>query len=211
VSPRSAYVTAIVVAATTALAQAAPGDGSAIQPHASAGGEVAGGGGALSAGFRGHAGADWAPRGDGVRPTLGVGATLGFSELSIDDPRALDGTVAVGLLDYGPEVQLGLRWADGGLVDARVFVSAAYLITDLDDRLMLDPIAGVGGTRGWRATIGGNWGDPMWRSGRERDGGVDDDDDDAAWLVYLLPSQAELGWIRSGGSDRFGVTLAWGF
>ena len=50
----------------------------------------------------------------------------------------------------------------------------------------------------------------MWRSGRERDGGIENDDD-AAWLVYLLPSQAELGWVRSGGSDRVGVTLAWGF
>ncbi|MGE0867862.1 MAG: hypothetical protein AB7P03_04845 [Kofleriaceae bacterium] len=31
-----------------------------------------------------------------------------------------------------------------------------------------------------------------------------------ARLELLLPSQAELGWTRSAGSDRIGVTLGYG-
>jgi hypothetical protein len=30
------------------------------------------------------------------------------------------------------------------------------------------------------------------------------------FAVGLLPHQVELGWVRSGGTDRYGVTLAWG-
>ena len=194
------------IMATTAGAVADPGDAHRVTPHATVGGEVLVGAETLSAGARSHVGADLVLGDAGVRPSLGVGATIGFGQLSADDPRALDGSVDFGYLDYGPELALGLRWVDGGLVDTRVFVSAAYLVTDLDDRLMLDPIDGVGGTRGLRAAIGANWADAMWRiAGQDRSKNSGD------FVLYFMPTQAELAWVRSGGSDRFGATLAWGF
>jgi hypothetical protein len=30
------------------------------------------------------------------------------------------------------------------------------------------------------------------------------------WLILLLPQQVELGWERSAGSDRIGLTLSYG-
>ena len=181
-----------------------------IAPHLSVGGEILGGEKASSFGVRLHAGLDLALGGHGWRPSLGVGATLGEGALSVADLRALDGAVRIGIVDYGPEVQLGLRRVDGGLVDTRVYASFAYLATTLDDRLMLDAVDGVRGTRGLRATLGLSWADIQGQlaansmSGSSHSGAED-------LLLFLVPQQIEVGWLQSGGSDRFGVTFGWGF
>jgi hypothetical protein len=74
---------------------------------------------------------------------IGGGATLGLGKLSVDDPRALDGSVDIRYFDYGPEAQLGVRFVNGGIVDTRMFASFAYLRTELDERLMIDAVGGV--------------------------------------------------------------------
>lgn len=179
-----------------------------FSPHANIGFELLGGE-ATSIGFRTHIGVDKAVGTGRVRPSLGVGGTFGLATLSIADARALDGTVNVGQFDWGPEVQLGLRWVDGGIVDTRLFASFAYLHVDLDDRLMLDPIAGVGGDRGLRASLGASWADAMGRA-VDRDMRRGDKEGAYSWLMFLAPQQAELSWMRSAGSDRVGVTLSYG-
>lgn len=200
---------ALLVLCSTAHAESPPtGDDSdhSIAPHANIGFEALGGANAFSAGFRGHVGVDKAFGSGRVQPSIGIGGTFGLASLSVSDPRALDGTVTIGHADWGPEVQLGARWVDGGIVDTRVFASFAYLYTDLDDRLMLDAIDGVGGTRGMRASLGGNWADRQGRAAI-RD---DNEKDSLNWMIMLAPQQVEITFERSGGSDRYGVTFSYG-
>lgn len=173
-------------------------------PHVNAGVEIMGGPRASSAAFRGHIGIDQSLGRQELQPMIGLGATLGAGALVVSDPRGLDGSVSLGYLDYGPELQLGVRWVNGGMVDSRLFASLAYVHTELDDRLMLDPIAGVGGTNGVRATLGFNWADRQL--GHDSSG----DRHEFGWLMVFVPQQVEVGWERSAGSDRGGVTLGWG-
>lgn len=181
----------------------------AIAPHATVGVEVLGGD-ATTAGGRAHLGLSTAFGTGRVRPQLGLGITWGWSTLSVSDPRALDGSVSLGHVDYGPEAQLGLRFADGGLVDTRVFASLAYLRTDLDDRLEMDPVPGVEGRTGLRASIGANWADRAARAATSRRHRDSDKDGMFDWMILLLPQQAEVAWQRSAGSDRVGISLGWG-
>jgi hypothetical protein len=130
--------------------------------------------------------------------------------LNVKDPRGLDGTVDLGHFDYGPEIQLGLRFLDGGHVDTRLCATLAYLRTNLDKRLEIDTIPGVGGREGIRAAIGINFADRVGvllvhdvshpRRGRKSSG----------MMVAILPQQVELAWERSAGSDRAGAAFAWG-
>ena len=172
--------------------------------HANAGFEVLGGGGGVtSSGLRTHLGVDKSVGTWHVQPDLALGVTFAYGALGVEDARALDGTVSIGYRDWGPEAQLGLRWVDGGIVDTRVFASFSYLRVDLDSRLMLDAVEGVGGNRGMRATIGATWADRVFRD-RGENSGID-------WLLLFAPQQVEAGWLRSAGSDRYGITLSWGF
>jgi hypothetical protein len=146
-------------------------------------------------------------RGD-VQPVVSLGATFAPGTLSAADPRALDGDVTLGYFDYGPELQLGLRFGRRGFVRDRVFASFSYLATHLDQRLALDQVGDVGGTRGFRTTVGGSWARSLGRAAlSSRDG---DRYDITSLLMLILPQQAELGWQRSAGSDRFGVTFSYG-
>jgi len=156
-----------------------------------------------SSGLRTHLGVDKSVGTWHVQPDLALGVTFAYGALGVEDARALDGTVSIGYRDWGPEAQLGLRWVDGGIVDTRVFASFSYLRVDLDSRLMLDAVEGVGGNRGMRATIGATWADRVFRD-RGENSGID-------WLLLFAPQQVEAGWLRSAGSDRYGITLSWGF
>ena len=171
--------------------------------HANAGVELLAGSGVTSSGLRTHLGIDKSVGTSHVQPDLALGVTFSYAAIGVSDARALDGTVSIGYRDWGPEAQLGLRWVDGGIVDTRVFASFSYLRVDLDSRLMLDAVEGVGGNRGMRATIGATWADRVFRD-RGEESGLD-------WLLLFAPQQVEAGWLRSAGSDRFGVTLSWGF
>ena len=187
---------------TTASPNYAP-----VAPHVNGGLELMGGGGAFSAGFRGHLGLDKSIGVERMQPMFGIGVTFGAGVLSVSDPRGLDGSVTLGHMDFGPEAQVGVRWVNGGLVDTRLFASFAYLHTRLDHRLMLDAVHGVEGTTGMRATIGFNWADRIFSGSHEHHGGKDID---LGWLAVFAPQQIEIGWERSAGSDRGGVTLGWG-
>lgn len=179
-----------------------------VDPHLNVGFEVLGGANVFSGGVRTHVGMDRTFGHGHVRPSIGVGATFGLANLQLDDSRALDGSVGVGHYDYGPELQLGLRWANGGIVDTRVFASVAYLKVDVDDRLMLDPIAGVVGGSGLRASVGATWTDALARLATSNRG---DDTDISGLLLFLVPQQAEIVFERSAGSDRYGFAASWGF
>jgi len=168
--------------------------------HMNAGVEILGGSGVSSSGLRTHLGMDKSIGTWRVQPSLGLGITFAYGALRVDDLRALDGRVSIGYRDWGPEAQLGLRWVNGGIVDTRVFASFSYLRVDLDSRLMLDAVEGVEGSRGMRATIGASWADRI----------VSDRSGDLDWLLIFAPQQVEAGWLRSAGSDRFGVTLSYG-
>jgi hypothetical protein len=203
-------LSAIALAAIGPTAHAEPdveGRWAPIAPHANLGLELLGGSGAWSLSSRGHAGITAALGHGRVRPSIGAGATFAAGELDVADPRALSGSVSIGYYEAGPELRLGLRWVDGGLVDPQLFASFAYLRTDLDHRLMLDAVEGVGGKRGMRAALGVNWAQHMGQiaaaSGKDKDSDLD-------WVVLILPDQAEVSWERSCGFDRVGLTLGWG-
>ena len=88
----------------------------------------------------------------------------------------------------------------------QLFASFAYLRTSLDERLMLDAVDGVEGTRDMRAALGFNWAQQSGRAARN-DGS---ENGEWNWVILLLPQQAELSWERSCGSERIGVTFAYG-
>jgi len=128
-----------------------------IAPYVNTGIEILGGANSWSYASRTHVGLDIAWGAGRIRPSIGGGGTFGLGTLEVPDPRALSGRVAIGYYEVGPELRLGLRWVDGGIVDSQVFASFAYLCTDLDARLMLDSVDGVAGDRGMRAALGFNW------------------------------------------------------
>lgn len=204
---RLATLLVLLAASSTASAETPTDSELGIAPHVNIGFELLGGRDVFQGGTRAHVGIDKALGSHGVQPSIGVGGTFGLSSLSVSDPRALDGTVTIGHFDWGPEAQLGLRWVDGGAVDSRVFASFAYLFTNLDDRLMLDPIEGVQGTRGMRASLGASWAD---RAGRAAVASGHGEDDRYDWMILLAPQQLEITFERSAGSDRYGVTMSWG-
>ncbi|MDX2088169.1 MAG: hypothetical protein SFX73_09970 [Kofleriaceae bacterium] len=184
------------------LAATVPAYADQVSAHANAGLEILGGRDAFSTGLRLHGGIGRSFGNGSVQPTISAGGTLGYANLSVSDPRALDGSVDLGLLEYGPEVTVALRFADGGFADSRVFVSGAWTFVDVDDRLMLDAIDGVEGGQGKRLGIGANWCDRILR--------YESRDKHAEVLMFFLPHQLELTYERSAGSDRYGATLSWG-
>ena len=120
------------------------------------------------------------------------------------------GSVDLALNTFGPEARLGVRFANGGFVDNRVYASFAALRVNKDRRLALDAVPGVSesNARGYRASLGASWADTIGKhatadhySGKQ---------DGADWLIVLLPSQGEIAWERDAGSNRMGVMLGWG-
>lgn len=192
---------AVVLAGALAAAPAATAE---PLVHLDAGLDLAGAHGVTSIGFRGRALVGTTFGSGSLRPALAAGGTLGAGRLSVADPRAVDGAVALSLTSYGPELQLGLqRYADGEPT-TRVFASLAYLHVALDSRLAIDPIGHVGGDRGERAAIGVKF------ARAELAQPCDTRQRCAGLLLLMLPQQLELAAERDGGSTRYGVTLSWG-
>ena len=76
-----------------------------------------------------------------------------------------------------------------------------------DTRLQTDPIAGVGGSKVSRVSLGANW----LRAVVDRYGDATSRDDVTMMLfLFALPHQFEVTREASGGSTRWGVTLSWG-
>jgi len=175
--------------------------------HLNLGPEVAGSSRISSTAVRVHAGASLTFGTGRVRPMAALGGTFAGGTLSLEDPRALTGWLSLDYLEVGPEAQLGVRFVDGGYIDTRIFVSMAYLRTDVDPRVRIDPVPGVGTTRdGFRLSIGGNWEDwyaRIVKRAHGRDHGYDA-------LIYLFPQQVEINMERSFGLGLYGVTLAYG-
>ena len=148
-----------------------------------------------------------------MRPQLAFGATLGAGMLVVDEPRALEGSVEVPYLDYGPELQVGLAVGEG-FVKNRVFASVAYVRASVDDRRMLDRVGALPGTDGMRITVGANWARGWARAFTKESTAERSEDRDADTFakIFLLlaPQQIEFGWARSAGSARWGVTLSYG-
>ena len=181
-----------------------------VRWHASIGAEILGGDG-FSFGFRSNLGITRNLLPDArVSPSIGVLLTLGSSSISVNDTRALDGSLKIGQLDFGAGAQLGLSLHRVGFVESRLFVTGALLRVVVDDRLRFDQVAGIVDTPyGYRATAGVNWISALVASPADNHYG--DRDEDLSWLAILLPHQVEFVWQRSAGSDRYGAALSWGF
>jgi hypothetical protein len=208
------YILAIVLAVGSTLVARGARAGVELsddvaQPsiHLNVGPEVAGSSLLWSTAVRVHAGASLTFGTGSVRPMVALGGTFAGGSLSLEDRRALRGWLSLDYLEVGPEAQLGVRLVDGGYVDTRIFASMAYLRTDVDPRVRIDPVPGVGTTRGgFRLSVGGNWEDWYARmlaraSGRDRGYNA---------LIYLFPQQVEINMERSFGVGRYGVTLGYG-
>ena len=178
------------------------------------GGEVMGGGEAILGASRSHVAISHSFGSSWPRPQLAVGATLGAGMLTVDDPRALEGTVQVPYYDYGPELQLGLAFGRGGFVKNRLFASVSYLRATVDDRRMLDGVGALSGTDGMRITVGANWARGWAKALAKESTAFESEDRDADTFakifLFLVPQQLEFGWARSAGSDRWGITLSYG-
>lgn len=187
---------------------AAEGRGVSLALHLTTGGEILGNADVTSSAWRSYFGVDAVlGHGRGVRPTLGLGGTIATGSFEIPDARALGDMLSINYFEVGPELRLGLRWVDGGIVDTHLFASVAYLRTDADRRLAIDPVGGIiPGHRGLRAALGVNWAQQIGRIASRSTGRKDD----ASWLIVILPEQLELAWERSLGNDRYGVTISYG-
>ncbi|MGE5182808.1 MAG: hypothetical protein ACM31C_12125 [Acidobacteriota bacterium] len=176
--------------------------------HLDGGVEFEGGHSVSSAAFRGHALIGKSFGDGGVRPQVAVGGTFGAGSLYVDDPRAVDGAVGVNFASYGPEVQLGLQFYREHDATWRLFASLAYMRVDLDSRLMIDPLPGVGGNHGKRASLGLNAVRAEALAASESS--CSRHDCDTSWLMILLPEQVEATVEDDAGSRRYGIALSWG-
>ena len=168
--------------------------------------ELTGGDGAFASAFRGRALIAGSLGSGAVRPQLAIGGTFSAGNIWLDDPRALDGSLSLGYATYGAEAQAGLRFANGGFVDSRIYASLAVFKVSTDERLMYDHVPGISNAapHGFRAAIGATWVDRLIAT---------DDDchrDRCRPLSILLPHHVELAYERSAGSGRMGVFLGWG-
>ena len=179
-----------------------------VRWHATIGAEVLGGD-AFSVGFRHNLGItrNLLPHAR-VSPSIGVLVTFGSSYISVDDTRALDGSLKIGQVDFGAGAQAGLSVHPVGFVESRLFVTGALLRVVVDDRLRFDQVAGIVDTPyGYRATAGINWFSTLLANSDDNN----NDKEDLSWLAILLPHQLEFAWQRSAGSDRYGAAMSWGF
>jgi len=189
-------------------------EGVAPELHVTGGVEVEGTSGITSVGFRGQALVGTQLGRGRLRPSLAAGLVLGTGGLYVVDPRAAQGSVAVGYSSLGPAMQLGLHLHDpDGHESVVAFASAATLYTRTDARLMLDAVRGVDPriTKGVRFSLGVNWarGVSHLMAGATADShhgsGL------AAVLLFALPEQLEFTVERDTGSIREGATFSWGF
>jgi hypothetical protein len=175
-----------------------------------AGLELLFGGESTSGGLRVHGGFGRSFGDGSIQPTVSLGGTFGYGSLSVDDPMNPESRARATHLQLGPEVTLALRFANGGWVDKRVFVSIAGFFARVDEDSPAGPILDGAPQRGFRIGAGVNWleallpgkSEPSWSNNRSQQ--MTDR------LAVILPHQIELVWEDSLGLPRFGVTLAWG-
>lgn len=175
--------------------------------HVSAGFEPEGGTtGVYSLAFRGQALLGNAFGSGSVRTELAAGATLGAGQLFAQDPRALSNAVGLDMTTFGPELQVAFQFYDHEVATTRLFASFAYLHLELDQRLALDPIAGVSNdANGARGSIGVNYARTLFhKMDCESMNHCD------TLFAFLLPTQAEFAVEHDAGSTRYGATLSWG-
>lgn len=191
--------TLAILAMLPSLAYAEP----VALPHFDAGVELEGGRNVTSAAFRSQVLLGVVFGSGRVRPELAAGGLFGAGDLYVADPRAVDGMLGLHAITYGPEVQLGLQLYSDGAATTRVFASLAYLHVNLDSRLAISPVPGVGGDRGERAALGVNF-------ARTEAQGATCDKHDCNALLLVFPHQVEFVVERDAGSTRYGATLSWG-
>lgn len=172
--------------------------------HVDAGVETNGARDIVSDGFRGQLLFGTSFGHGRVRPEIAAGAIVGAGTLYVPDPRAVSGDVGLSLISYGPAVQFGMQLYRDDEPTTRIFASAAALHVALDSRLMIDPVAGVGGDRGDREAIGVN----LART--EVEHVLCSRCDETGILLFLLPQQLELTRESDAGSTRYGVAFSWG-
>jgi hypothetical protein len=190
-----------MLAARTAAAESVP----ATLPHINIGGEGGGGSDFSAGGARFHAGASRAFGGGKVRPTIALGATLGVSTLTIREPRAFGGKLALTAVDFGPELQLGVRFVDGGWADTRIYAGAAVLLSDMEERIEVEQFD-VHASHGVRLAIGINYSDALMRVAGRSTGAKDD----GRWLAIILPGQLEFAVTNTAGVPQVGFTIGYG-
>lgn len=201
-APRSAVV---LLALSSTLAHA--GQNSATL---NAGLELLIGGDATSGGLRVHGGFGHSFGDGGIQPTLSIGGTLGYGSLSVDAPMVPEGRARAAHLQLGPEITLALRFANGGWIDKRVFVSVAGFYSHVDEDSPVGPILDAAPQRGFRIGAGVNWLDALLPGKNEPSFSNNRSQQMTDRLAVMLPHQIEVVWEDSLGLPRFGVTLAWG-
>jgi len=155
-----------------------------VMPHVNAGLEVAGSGDAVRVAARAHVGASIGLGHARVRPSLGLGVTLaaGFDEP--EDRMEASSSYR----DATPELQLGVRIGDGGVVDNRVFVGFARW----------------GDTT--RVSLAASMAELSGRVGTGRDAHPMPHD----FLLLVMPQQIEFALTKDDRGSWFGITMAYG-
>jgi hypothetical protein len=212
------FTTLAASAALAAVATTARADPPRITAHVEAAFSLLGGAHVTSTSFRGYAGAAialGAPAADHV--FVGGGLHVGSGALHVHDPRALDGSLELTYGSIGPEVRVGYTFADGGYVDSQLYAAFAPTTVSVDDRLRLDAVPGIRPGHGFRAAIGVTYGDRYYPAAAAAlfDGGGHghgaNGTSSAALAAFLIPVTLEVEVERGAGSDRYGVSLGWGF
>ncbi|WP_272425635.1 hypothetical protein [Polyangium jinanense] len=145
----------------------------------------------------------------GWAPFLGAGMHLSGGEVTVDDPRGIDGEVDVARFAVGPELRLGV--ARGKKVElfsrawphVQFYVSSALTMvfaSALTDRL---PEAG----HGWDYKFGVGASFPAFWS-------VINEDKGASWLVFLCPNTYAFDMevpLDEPSRRRYGIRIGYGF
>jgi len=106
---------------------------------------------------------------------------------------------------YGGELQLGLRFVDGGYIDSRLYLSAAAFRVRLAEGAR---DAWSSASPGYRFGIGTTFADRL--GGVWRDRNQDRRTREHWYVLLLIPHHYEIAYERSAGSDRVGVMVGWG-
>jgi hypothetical protein len=205
-------VAALLLRATAAHAEPStepPVDAVANDFHLTGGVEYLSGAPFSSVAFRGQLLAGAIIGHGAARPTFTGGLTFAVGKVYVDSPDSVAASTAS--LDYhsiGPIAQVGVD-----LSGVRLFASAAYVLSHIDQPVAVPALRGVaiegGGARG---SVGINDARMLMRIMSTHSSSMHDEDAELVGdlLLTLMPQQLELTVERDPGTTRWGLTVSWG-
>ena len=155
-----------------------------------------------------HAGFGHAFGSGTLRPSIVLGVTAAGG---VVDSRA-DGRGLGSVSEYAPELQLGLRFVNGGWVDSRVYATFAPVAVRHFDRFMdvaaREDAPPAALAQPWRLGVGYSWADRV-SLGKKGDR-VPEAKALHGWWNVLIPRDAEITLEHAGPTNELCMLLGYG-